>query len=55
MKTITNFFSNKKEKQLDLIMHLGLLYHFDNIEFSLNKCAKHTENLVLETEVYHKE
>ncbi len=40
-----------ENEDFDLIIHMGLLYHLDNFEFSLMKCIGHTENLILETEV----
>lgn len=40
-----------EEEYFDLIIHMGLLYHLDNFEFSLKKCIEHTDNLILETEV----
>ena len=40
-----------KYEKFDLILHLGVLYHLDNIEFSLEKSILNTSNLVLETEV----
>ena len=40
-----------KDEKFDLILHLGVLYHLDNIEFSLEKSIINTSNLVLETEV----
>ena len=40
-----------KDEKFDLILHLGVLYHLDNIEFSLEKSILNTSNLVLETEV----
>ncbi len=39
------------EEQYDLILHLGLLYHLDNVHFSLEKSLAHSKYLVLETEV----
>lgn len=35
----------------DLILHLGLLYHLDNIWFALDKALECCDHLVLETEV----
>lgn len=40
-----------EDEQFDLILHMGLLYHLNNFEFSLEKCLAHTRRLVLETEV----
>lgn len=40
-----------EDENFDLILHMGLLYHLDNIWFLLDQCCKHTENIVLETEV----
>lgn len=42
------FFDNEK---FDLILHLGVLYHLDNFEYSLEKCFLSSDNIVLETEV----
>lgn len=42
------FFDNEK---FDLILHLGVLYHLDNFEYSLEKCFLSSDNMVLETEV----
>jgi len=38
-------------KQFDLILHLGLLYHLDDFEFSLKKSLNSAKYIVLETEV----
>lgn len=39
------------DENFDLILHMGLLYHLDNFQFSLDKCVEHTNRLVIETEV----
>lgn len=39
------------EGRFDLILHLGLLYHLKDFEFSLNKSLDFGGNVVLETEV----
>lgn len=40
-----------EDEKFDMILHLGLLYHLDNFEFSLQKCAQTANHLVIETEV----
>ena len=40
-----------KDVHYDLILHMGLLYHLDNIWFCLDKCFECADNIVLETEV----
>ncbi len=39
------------EEHFDLILHMGLLYHLDNIFFVLDHCLECSDNIVLETEV----
>ena len=39
------------EEGFDLILHLGLMYHLDDIHFSLRKSIESAKNVVLETEV----
>ncbi len=39
------------EGEFDLILHLGLLYHLEDIHFSLQRCFEHANHVVLETEV----
>ena len=38
-------------ERFDLILHLGVLYHLDNFEYSLKKSFLSSDNIVLETEV----
>lgn len=38
-------------EHFDLIIHMGLLYHLNDFQFSLEKCLSHTDELILETEV----
>lgn len=38
-------------ESFDLILHLGLLYHLDNFEYSLRKSLENAKYIVLETEV----
>jgi 2-polyprenyl-3-methyl-5-hydroxy-6-metoxy-1,4-benzoquinol methylase len=38
-------------ERFDLIIHMGLLYHLDDFEFSLRKSLENTHHLILETEV----
>lgn len=40
-----------QEEKFDMILHLGLLYHLQDYHFSFEKCLKHTNNFILETEV----
>ena len=40
-----------KEEKFDMILHMGLLYHMDHFEFSLDRCLESSDILVLETEV----
>lgn len=40
-----------KDEHFDLILHMGLLYHLDNIFFALDHCLECSDNIVLETEV----
>ncbi|MCH2039331.1 MAG: class I SAM-dependent methyltransferase [Saccharospirillaceae bacterium] len=39
------------ESRYDLIIHMGLLYHLGDIQYSLEKCLQFSNNLVLETEI----
>lgn len=39
------------EEKFDLVVHMGVLYHLDNMEFSIKKAIECAEHLVLETEV----
>ncbi|WP_372768525.1 class I SAM-dependent methyltransferase [Pseudoalteromonas sp.] len=39
------------EEAYDLIIHMGVLYHLDDINYSLIKSLESADNLVLETEV----
>jgi len=40
-----------EEVHFDLILHMGLLYHLDNLWFVLDHCFQCCDNIVLETEV----
>lgn len=39
------------DAHFDLILHMGLLYHLDNLWFALDRCFECCDNIVLETQV----